>query len=146
MAKPSSIVLELPFPPSVNTYYSVARGRKILSAKGRLFKAMCVLPEFARLKLKDDISVTIILSMPDKRKRDIDNYVKAVLDVLTENEVYLDDSQVKLLTVWNTGEVVKEGCACVEIETLEKRRKRYKKKTSSDNIIQFPVCRDYYDE
>jgi len=31
-------MIELPWPPTVNTYYTVARGRKILSKKGRAYK------------------------------------------------------------------------------------------------------------
>jgi len=35
-----------------------------------------------------------MLFMPDRRKRDIDNTLKALLDALTHAGVWLDDSQV----------------------------------------------------
>ena len=134
---PSSLALELPFPPTINTYYTVARGRKILSAKGRMYKQMCILPPEARLLMQGDVSVTVMLEMPDKRKRDIDNYVKAVLDVLTDNGVYQDDSQIKLLTVFHGG-FTKGGRCEVEIESLAAKRALLKQNGKKNNIVLFP--------
>ena len=51
---------------------------------------------------------------PDRRKRDIDGYLKALLDSLTHAGVWLDDEQVDSIYI-TRGEVVKGGKAVVEI-------------------------------
>lgn len=41
------------------------------------------------------LKMTILLSPPDKRKRDVDNYHKAALDALARAGVYANDCQIK---------------------------------------------------
>jgi crossover junction endodeoxyribonuclease RusA len=93
---PQSIVL--PWPPSVNHYYTVARGRKILGAKGREYREEIAAqakrelwPVFSPVY---GLIVDIEAWMPDRRKRDLDNVLKATLDALTHAQLWLDDSQV----------------------------------------------------
>lgn len=47
------------------------------------------------MKLSGDLSIRVVLTPPDRRRRDIDNYHKAPLDALTKADVWDDDSQVK---------------------------------------------------
>lgn len=95
---------ELPFPPSVNACYrSIPRGKictSILSKQGREYKDRIVrLMEGDKSLLTDKrLMVQIRLFMPDKRRRDIDNYFKLLLDSLT-GIVWEDDSQIDILTV-----------------------------------------------
>lgn len=95
-------MIQLPWPPTVNHYYTVARGRKILSAKGRKYKSDCQWllasqkPDKAR---GSSVSVTIHAHPPDKRKRDLDNLLKPVLDILTESQLIEDDSQIDELSI-----------------------------------------------
>lgn len=97
------IMLTLPFPPSVNTYYAVVRGRKILSKRGREYKkithGLILEAGHSGKRLNGRLAVTVILTPPDRRGRDIDNYCKALLDALTHAEVWIDDSQVKRLVI-----------------------------------------------
>jgi crossover junction endodeoxyribonuclease RusA len=94
--------ITLPWPPTVNTYYSVVRGRKILSKKGREYNKYA-LQKIAKMKLGEPISsrveVDIFLYPPDNRRRDIDNYLKAPLDSLTKAKIWEDDRQVKRLNI-----------------------------------------------
>ena len=90
-------MIELPWPPTVNTYYTVARGRKILSNRGRKYKEAAWLQLLSgprRERLQGDVALFIRAYPPDKRKRDLDNILKPILDVLTTAGVYKDDSQV----------------------------------------------------
>ena len=48
---------------------------------------------------KARLSVTLILYPPDKRKRDIDNFTKCVIDQMQKFEVFEDDSQIDRLRV-----------------------------------------------
>jgi len=50
-------------------------------------------------QLKGRLFIGIELTAPDKRKRDIDNHVKSVLDALQHAGVFEDDAQVDLLRV-----------------------------------------------
>ena len=92
----------LPFPPSVNHYWVRNRnGGLRVSAEGKAFR------EAVMWKLKNTISqpmqgmlaVDILVSMPDRRRRDLDNLMKAALDALTAAGVWLDDSQIADLRI-----------------------------------------------
>lgn len=101
--------LILPFPPSVNTYWRAPnsgplKGRHLISAKGRAFQsAACaaIIEQLRRLpKPSTELAdVAIRLFPPDKRRRDIDNYNKALFDALTHAGVWEDDSQVKRMEI-----------------------------------------------
>lgn len=112
--------LELPFPPSMNTYWRHFRGRMVLSKAGRQFKIAVQdyiidnnIPKFGDKKLK----VTMILRPRDKRKVDIDNRIKAVLDSLEDAGVFDDDFQVDHLEMIR-GEAIKGGLVRVLIEVM----------------------------
>lgn len=101
--------LVLTFPPSVNTYWRAPNkgplaGRHLISAKGRAYQsAACVaIVEQLRILPKPSsslASVEIVLYPPDERRRDIDNYNKALFDALTHAGIWEDDSQVRRMLV-----------------------------------------------
>ena len=116
-----SIVLELPWPPSVNRYWRMWNGRMLISREGRAYKtgvsfAVQCHENFtaASVPMCGDLKVEIDLYPPDRRKRDIDNTQKAILDSLGHAGVYEDDSQIVELNVCKR-EVVKHGRAVVRI-------------------------------
>lgn len=112
------ITLTLPFPPSVNSCYrAIGRGRSILSKVGRTYRASVlthIAAQGARTALLDRLAIAITLHPPDKRRRDVDNYLKAPLDALTHAGVWADDSQIDRLTV-TRGDVRKGGAAIITI-------------------------------
>ena len=93
----------LPFPPSVNTYFAIYRGRKTLTKKGREYKSEClaVMAEqgLQDLNLKSHFSVHITMNPPCNRKRDVDNFLKATLDAITHAGFWGDDSMVDDLRI-----------------------------------------------
>lgn len=110
--------LVLPFPPSVNTYWRAPnsgplKGRHLISREGRVFQsAACaaIIEQLRKLPKpsSEAAAVEITLYPPDQRRRDIDNYNKALFDALTHAGVWEDDSQVKrMLVEW--GPVVPKG-------------------------------------
>ena len=120
--------LTLPFPPSVNTYWRAPnsgplKGRHLISAKGRAYQsAACaaIIEQLRRLPKPSNspASVEIVLFPPDARRRDIDNYNKALFDALTHAGVWEDDSQVKrMLVEW--GPQVAGGRVEITITTHE---------------------------
>ena len=97
--------LVLPFPPSVNTYWRAPnkgplKGRHLISEKGRAYQsAECAaIIEQLRCLPKPSSSpaaVEILLFPPDARRRDIDNYNKALFDALTHAGIWEDDSRAE---------------------------------------------------
>jgi crossover junction endodeoxyribonuclease RusA len=95
----------LPWPPTVNTYLTIARGRKILSQRGRMYKQRCMAEMLVQKIHKEQqfngkrYAVSIRAYPPDKRKRDLDNYLKAPLDALVEYGAITDDSLIDDLRI-----------------------------------------------
>ena len=96
------IELELPYPPSVNHYWRMGRGRMYLGEKGRRYKQLVTgAVRYAGLRpLTGHLSLRIEVYPPDRRVRDLDNVLKALWDALGKAGVYQDDSQVKHLEAW----------------------------------------------
>ena len=112
-----TIEVNLPWAPSVNHYYKKTRnGSFYLSQQGRSFREAVsqILRSCSPLLLEGDLGVHIKLYPPDKRKRDIDNVLKALLDALEHGGAYKDDSQIIYLTV-SKNEVEKHGKINVKI-------------------------------
>lgn len=116
------ITMTLPFPPTVNTYYTVARGRKILSKKGRQYKTnvtgLILESGHVNTSISGDLELTLVLVPPCRRKRDIDNYCKALLDAITSAGVWGDDSQIKRLNIEMMG-AEKPGRVSVSIRQIK---------------------------
>lgn len=90
-------------PPSVNhVWKSHIAGRRAityLTKEGKDFKKRLAAKVPKEWKpYHEEVDVLIELVFPDKRRRDIDNYGKAILDALNQ-KAYLDDSQIVKLTL-----------------------------------------------
>lgn len=122
------MVMMLPYPPSVNHYWRRVGPRTLISREGRAFRAsVCALlarggsngprkpPAGGRIALAMDAFP------PDRRRRDLDNLQKPVLDALQHAGVYEDDSQIDLL-ITRRREVVPEGRLLVDVVDLPLRR------------------------
>lgn len=97
------IRLEFPFcPPSVNTYYRRGQSTTYLTKKGKEFKNNMLSHLLGVLKYKEKplenrLKVSIELNFKEKRKRDVDNYNKAILDSFNK-VIWKDDEQIDELT------------------------------------------------
>lgn len=89
------ITLDLPYPPSVNHYWMTRGKMRFISQRGKEFRAL-VVEAAAECGVKLDGRLSIFLSMypPDRRRRDLDNTLKAVLDALAHAGCYEDDEQI----------------------------------------------------
>ena len=96
------IELELPFPPSINHYYRRVGPRTLISREGRRFRrAVCLLLATSGVRpVSGPLEVRIDLYPPDRRRRDVDNSQKALLDALQHGGAYHDDSQIVHLETW----------------------------------------------
>ena len=110
------IELELPYPPSVNHYYRHVGPRTLISREGRRFRQrVCAsLANVGDRRLQGPLHIEIEVYPPDRRRRDIDNVQKALLDALQHGGLYEDDSQIVKLDIEKHG-CVKGGRALVRI-------------------------------
>jgi crossover junction endodeoxyribonuclease RusA len=114
------IELTLPWPPTVNTYWRNFNGRTIISAKGREYRkavADQVLIQRGAKHLDYALQVTIEAFRPDRRRRDLDNLLKAILDSLTHAGVMEDDCLIVDLRIYWADDV--GGMVKVTIEGAE---------------------------
>jgi len=109
--------ITLPFPPSVNSLYADgARGkftRKRPKSKVYVKWRTLAMGELLLQKVKlvpGPVRIRLLYSPPDKRKRGIDNYPKAVLDLLVDAGVILDDEQSLRGFSADWDETRKPGC------------------------------------
>ena len=102
--------LYLPFPPTVNSYYVKTKRGVFISAKGKKFRAQAAESVLQQLgdppTIAERMLVEVVLFMPDRRIRDVDNYMKALLDSLTCCGLWEDDSLIDQLFNYR-GDVVK---------------------------------------
>lgn len=100
------LTLTLPWPPSVNAYWRhVVMGRSarvLLSREGRDYRqrvADAVLEQRRGPAFIGRLQCVVYAYPPDRRKRDLDNLGKGLLDALAHAAVYLDDSQIDDLRI-----------------------------------------------
>jgi crossover junction endodeoxyribonuclease RusA len=93
------IVLELPYPPTNNTYYRNVNSRTIISAKGRQYSVEVGKMLAGCVPIEGRLSVHIEAYPPDLRRRDLDGIFKGLLDALTKAGFWLDDEQIDDLRI-----------------------------------------------
>jgi len=115
------MILELPYPPSVNTYWRANGKRRFISKEGTLFKlavhAYCVKEKIQSFGDKR-LNVYINIHPRSKRRFDLDNCLKAILDAMMAAGVYDDDSQIDQLSI-NRVEPIVGGKSVVVINEIK---------------------------
>lgn len=97
MDEKSSMVITLPWPPSVNNYWRRCGDRFYITRKGIYYRAEVAelaRPYKAIFNDDDSIKMEIQAFPPDRRRRDLDNVLKSLLDSLQHADVYNDDYQI----------------------------------------------------
>lgn len=95
------ILLTLPFPPTVNTYWRHNRGRTHISTAGKAYRSTVVrtLIGTRGFPAAERLQIAVCCHPPDRRRRDLDNVLKALLDALAHAGAYHDDAQIDHLTI-----------------------------------------------
>ena len=117
------VVLELKYPPSINHYWRMGNHRIDLSDEGRRYKSIVAgIVRCARVQpFTSDVSLKIEAYPPDRRIRDLDNLMKAILDSLAGAGLYDDDSQVKHIEAWMR-EPLERGKVIVTVDDFSSGR------------------------
>lgn len=111
----------LPWPPTVNTYWRNIQGRTIISERGRLYR-LAVQKQLAGVDpMIGRLAIKIAAYPPDRRRRDLDNILKALLDSLTFAHAIEDDSQFDFISVARRN-VISDGAVRITITQLEQQK------------------------
>lgn len=99
-----TIIVDLPWPPSTNSLWRNVGGRAIKSAKYRKWIKAAQSEWYVQKinqpkKIDGKFSATLILNPPDKRHIDIDNRIKAPLDLAESLGLIEDDHLCRRLLV-----------------------------------------------
>lgn len=117
-----TVLLTLPWPPSTNKIWRAVAGRILLSSAARTYlrKLGNTLPTGHVVPLTGRLHVTVTLCPPASLKGawDIANREKLANDGLTKQRVWLDDSQIDVLTL-TRGEATQHGCMRYDIRELD---------------------------
>lgn len=109
------MIFAFPLPPSVNFYWRLGPHGFYIAKQGIAFRQeVCAIALAAgvRKPLLCRIALDIMVTMPDKRRRDLDNVLKALLDSMAHAGIYRDDEQVDSITI-RRGDVIKRKGGCV---------------------------------
>lgn len=109
------IELELPYPPSVNHYWRQARGRFYVAKAGVDYRNAVVAKCGQREGIQGAVKISVRAFLPDRRRRDLDNILKSLLDAIVHAGLIEDDSLVMKLYAEKAGI---EKCGRVEV-TIE---------------------------
>lgn len=116
----------LPWPPSVNSYWrhptkGPLAGRHLISVEGRAYR-IAVKRAMDEQRFESlgasRVSVSILAEPPDRRRRDLDNLMKGILDALCEGGLYDDDSQIDDLRIIR-GQVHAPGCIHLTAKVID---------------------------
>lgn len=116
------ITVDLPFPPSVNKVWRIGRNRKtgkrfVYRSKPYITWLKCADAEWLAQKprgmfqtIVGPFTARIMLSRPDKRRRDDSNYHKAVMDWAQRAGIIKDDANsIETRSGWVTDEEAPMG-------------------------------------
>ena len=132
----TTLDIYLPWPPSINHYYGHrALGKRVMQyigAKGKKYREEVrqsltrAMLEHCKKHFTSDtrLKIDAMVLSPDKRRRDIDNLLKASIDALMHAGVFPDDSQIDDIHIVRYIEhIQKPGGLMVRISVIESKAK-----------------------
>lgn len=94
----NQVIIENCSAATLNNYYRIMRGRYVITPNGREYKKVVQSAISHITPTKEILKINIDVFFNNKKKRDVDNVLKPLLDAL-KGFVYDDDSQIIELNV-----------------------------------------------
>jgi len=113
----AAVTLQLPWPPSVNHYWRRVGRNTLISREGRAYRVAVKHLAGGHRRLCGRLAVDIRATPPDRRRRDLDNLPKAILDSLEHAGLFEDDGQIDRLFI-RRDVPEKPGWVTVRVEEL----------------------------
>lgn len=98
----------LPYPPSSNHYWFQNGNRRFIGAKGKQFRQDVKMVVNHLNPLTGKMYIDIMATMPDRRKRDLDNLLKATLDALQHGGLFEDDKDIDDIRIRRSSRIDKD--------------------------------------
>lgn len=117
MNEPRSVVLQLPWPPSINSYWKRTRfGSVYVSREGKEFvgRAVQLISNLGESPLVGRIGFDAKFYPPNRQRRDLDNCLKVLIDAIQESKLIGNDYQIKKLSA-EMFDPIQNGGAIVEL-------------------------------
>lgn len=121
MSEPSAwqLHLELPYPPSVNRIWRRVGNLTLKSAEARAYHERCshIVWLFQQGRPRppaEPLALTLLVHPPDRRRRDLDNALKAAQDSIARG-LGVDDSLISELHVWRCSPSPPDGRLLVTV-------------------------------
>lgn len=107
MSKLASLVVTLPYPPSANRMWRHVGSKVLRSAEYERWRLACTAVIRAETKgagLDGPYAMTVRVGRPDQRRRDIDNLIKPINDIMVLSGAVADDSDCQRIEIsWAPG-------------------------------------------
>lgn len=115
------VEFELPYPLSVNHYLARnARGGVRLTDKARAYQWQVLMACRNKPKFSDMVAIEIDVWFPDKRRRDLGNLDKCLIDALVKAKIITDDCWELLPDLhWRAKGIKKGGRVRVRIREID---------------------------
>jgi crossover junction endodeoxyribonuclease RusA len=112
-----STVIDLPWPPSLNHYYRRTANGVAIGKAGIRYRCMVRSIIVARRIRQHDgrLAIAVLATPPDRRRRDLDNLWKCLLDSLQHAGMYLDDTSIKCQSIIMDDKTTKGGRLTVQL-------------------------------
>jgi crossover junction endodeoxyribonuclease RusA len=113
---------DLPWPPTVNHYWRNTSRGTLISEKGRQYRstlwyAMRQRKAFKMFMDGERLGIKIDAFPPDRRRRDLDNLLKALLDSLEHAKLFKDDSQLDSIEIRRMS-IIRDGKVDIHLRIL----------------------------
>ena len=119
--EPRSVLLQLPWPTSINAYWKTTRfGSVYVSSEGKAYKATVEahVRSLRETALVGRICFDARFYPPDRRGRDLDNCFKVLIDAIADSGIIDNDKNIKEIHAVMMPEVFPNGQAIVELSEL----------------------------
>lgn len=126
------MILTLPWPPTANRRLVPAKRRWVTAPEYRAWQERAAIAILKQWQPKyrgtpwiadGELEIRIDARYPDRRRRDLDNCIKPVLDALVRAGIIVDDSCISRIDAWRDSEPIAGGELRVTIRAAESARR-----------------------